>query len=224
MAAAASNIKGNERVTKCHVYQEEGNKKDQIFMGSIKLTTCMASALGIEYLSYDKAVASQNRIRNMIKHPGSPLQVQTIDVVQELKLSRMSKRLDRYQELVGRSSCAQEGKGLHGGFCLDNGDTTTDSGKTPLNSLDKGFALGLAELFAGDSVIDVGCGLGLYGHFFIENFPGVRQKIEWQGIDNSIGIEEATNNFVKFMDITEPIISTEALEANWVMSINGENS
>lgn len=55
----------------------------------------------------------------------------------------------------------------------------------------------LARLFQNATVLDVGCGVGNYGHYFRAHSPAV----SWTGIDGSEGIEEASHGLVTFADV-----------------------
>ena len=62
--------------------------------------------------------------------------------------------------LLGALSCKVQGVGPTGGFCL----SVESPGESPgLNAVDEGYAKVLGELFTGQSVLDVGTGLGNYG-------------------------------------------------------------
>ena len=58
--------------------------------------------------------------------------------------------------------------------------------------LSKALAHGLGRLMAKQSVLDLGCGLGQYGGFFREHYPGVR----WVGVDGAANVEEVTKGRV----------------------------
>lgn len=95
-----------------------------------------------------------------------------------------------WRKEVGRLSCKHEQRGPNGGFCMD-------SAKPPPNVGSDAIAAKLAPLFAGASVLDVGCGMGSYGAYFRQHEPSVR----WTGVDGSEGIEEASGGLVQFADL-----------------------
>ena len=62
------------------------------------------------------------------------------------------------------------------------------------------------------SVLDLGAGLGQYGHALLSAEPGVR----WRGFDGAGNVEEVTGGFVQFMDLTVPL---SLPRADWVLSL-----
>lgn len=62
------------------------------------------------------------------------------------------------------------------------------------------------------SVLDLGAGLGQYGHALLSANPAVR----WRGFDGAGNVEEATDGFVQFVDLTVPL---SLPRADWVLSL-----
>jgi 2-polyprenyl-3-methyl-5-hydroxy-6-metoxy-1,4-benzoquinol methylase len=115
-------------------------------------------------------------------------------------------QIRRLRALVGSVSCKVQDLGPTGGFCL-----SAEKGSPGANLVDQGFATILAEVFDGQSVLDVGCGLGNYGRWFKENATSVA----WEGIDGAENVEEMTGGHVKFADLTEEL---RLPQTDWVMS------
>ncbi len=78
---------------------------------------------------------------------------------------------------------------------------------------DKPLCARMAQLFKGNSVLDLGCGLGHYGKCLTSANAG----ITWAGLDGSEGIEAATDGYVKFADLTVPLFMGQ--QYDWVMSL-----
>ena len=104
----------------------------------------------------------------------------------------------RWRRVAGTLSCHHTGVGPTGGFCPRSMTTGGDAGCLP-----KKLASRLGLLFANSSVLDYGCGMGRYGHFFTAHAPTVR----WTGVDGAEGVEETTKGHVRFAELTDPLPS-----------------
>ena len=62
------------------------------------------------------------------------------------------------------------------------------------------------------SVLDLGAGIGQYGHALLSAEPSAR----WRGFDGAGNVEAATGGFVQFVDLTAPV---SLPRADWVLSI-----
>ena len=138
-------------------------------------------------------------------------------------------QLAMWRRAAGMLACQRFGSGPNGGFC----QYITSRNKKSNECIARGFAMELRLLFAGSSVVDMGCGLGQYGVFF-ENVTTVSQNISgstltsvplppvrWLGIDGSEGIDEATKGRVRFVDLASGIPPPIARLGpwDWVMSV-----
>lgn len=66
----------------------------------------------------------------------------------------------------------------------------------------------------GQRLLDLGCGVGQYGLYFKkENAP-----FQWTGYDGAINVEEYTNGFVHWADLSVPGFAVDNL-ADWVMAL-----
>jgi len=61
------------------------------------------------------------------------------------------------------------------------------------------------------SLTDLGAGVGQYGHALRARLP----KLEYYGYDGAGNVEEFTNNYVKFVDLTQPL---NLKQTDWVLS------
>lgn len=124
----------------------------------------------------------------------------------------------RYEQLylfwrkkAGELSCKVMGIGPTGGFCRSKADPKAGGG----SFLGEHLAHKLGNIFDNAAVIDMGCGLGQYGRYFKQHFSGV----SWLGVDGSENIEEATDGFVKFLDLSAGLPTTYQHPWDWVMNI-----
>lgn len=81
---------------------------------------------------------------------------------------------------------------------------------------DKGVARTIASIMKpGQQLVDLGCGIGQYGHFFREN----NATFKWRGYDGAINVEEYTHGFVDWVDLTVPGFSSDGDTPQWVMAL-----
>jgi hypothetical protein len=69
----------------------------------------------------------------------------------------------------------------------------------------------LATLFGDDDVVDLGAGIGQYKDYF----ESIGRKGNYQAFDGAANVEDFTNDFVTYGDLTRPLIYT----ADWVLSL-----
>ncbi|PNH05346.1 hypothetical protein TSOC_008419 [Tetrabaena socialis] len=111
----------------------------------------------------------------------------------------------------GAVHCALKGIGPTGGFCLAAAPNTSAAGSKTGTLCDGRLCTALARLLAGQSVADLGAGLGQYGKCLSTT---VRQ---YSPYDGSEGIEAATGGRVRFLDLSEP--TWAGVSYDWVMSL-----
>jgi hypothetical protein len=115
-------------------------------------------------------------------------------------------RTARHKECEGRKISST------GGFCLTKGKNIGGN-----QMYDKPLAEYFANhIFSGQTVVDLGAGLGHYGKIF----SSTKVK-EWVGYDGAINVQEQTDGLVRFMDLTQPHAADErpCVSADWVMSL-----
>ena len=119
----------------------------------------------------------------------------------------------RWRKEAGRLACLASGKGPTGGFCMGAAAPAAVRGNN--YCLPAKLASRLGQLFAGDAVLDLGCGVGAYGAAFRRSAPSVR----WVGVDGADGIEEHTHGRVRFAELTEGLPSDLRRPWAWKMSL-----
>ena len=131
------------------------------------------------------------------------------DAEAQVRLIRLDEDALRWRKDAGRLSCELDGRGPTGGFCM--------YGRSPPNSgLDSELSEALATTLVNSTVLDLGCGMGLYGRYFREHAPTLR----WTGVDGSEGIEEATNGLVTFADLAADGLPRALRRPwDWTMSV-----
>lgn len=160
------------------------------------------------------------------------------EVVAQLRiqLSTAEASALRWRKEVGRLTCATTGRGPTGGFCMREAprkESDHEGGSGPAGQpspsavspvvqhrgnnycMPHKLAVRLGELFGGHSVLDLGCGVGMYGAYFRHSAPSVR----WVGIDGADGIEEHTRGLVRFAELTEGLPSDLRRPWGWKMSL-----
>jgi len=80
---------------------------------------------------------------------------------------------------------------------------------------DEGIGKVLSKYLNGKSINDIGAGVGQYGRYFHRTGA----NIKWQGYDGAENIVEFTDNWVKWIDVTEPAFDTIETMADWVLSL-----
>lgn len=132
------------------------------------------------------------------------------------QLKNTEARATALRKEAGWVSCLQRRRGPTGGYCLRLSH--------PARGGNDCISSGLAALLAqhafgrGSTVLDLGAGLGQYGRYFAEHHPDIR----YSALDGAEHIEEATQGFVQFADLTDGVPrSVRNLEprTNWVMSL-----
>jgi hypothetical protein len=82
---------------------------------------------------------------------------------------------------------------------------------------DTGLARCLSVFFHNKSVIDLGAGIGQYGRYY--NFYDA--TISYEGFDGAYNVEEFTNNYIKWTDLSIDMIDIKP--AQWVQSFEVSN-
>lgn len=67
------------------------------------------------------------------------------------------------------------------------------------------------------SMLDFGAGVGQYGHSLLSH----DRHYQWMGYDGAGNVEEVTNGFVRFLDLTIPL---SLPRADWVLSLEVRRS
>ena len=116
-----------------------------------------------------------------------------------------------WRRTAGELSCRFRNIGPTGGFCRD----ITNPGQGGGSLLGAHIADELGRIFGKSSVIDMGCGLGQYGRYFNKHFPDV----QWVGVDGAERVEEATQGWVKFADLSQGLPVSYRHPWDWVMSL-----
>jgi hypothetical protein len=132
---------------------------------------------------------------------------------------------------LGRYRCPAGGTsslGQNGGWCLtDQAETKACCDASPPcakcrwgyflpwphTEADGGLAASLAKFFAGQSVIDLGAGVGQYGQYFREHPSS--PPVSYRGYDGAENVEAYTKGFLHWVDLSW---ETDIVPADWVMS------
>jgi len=90
----------------------------------------------------------------------------------------------------------------------------------PMAKLHVPADLGVAKILDhyiedGQYVLDIGAGIGQYGHYFSRNRPNVI----WEGLDGAINVENFTKYFVKYQDLTTPLWNSAYDAYHWVVCL-----
>lgn len=115
---------------------------------------------------------------------------------------------ERHKECEGKKTSST------GGFCLTMKNVIGGN-----NLVDIPLAEHMRDvLFNGMDVVDLGAGLGHYGKVFTEDNSPVKS---WAGYDGAMNVQNATNGFVRFMDLTQPHPADErpCVKGDWVLSL-----
>jgi hypothetical protein len=114
----------------------------------------------------------------------------------------------KYRRLAGELACKINSEDVQesGGWCLvpaatDEASKWDQNGGRPAKNhmtADAGVAAGIKKFIGSGSsittVIDIGAGVGQYGHWFKNN----NAAISWKGYDGAANVEEFTSNFVSW--------------------------
>eukprot|EP00440_Ansanella_granifera_P031929 gb/GFBE01034654.1/.p1 GENE.gb/GFBE01034654.1/~~gb/GFBE01034654.1/.p1 ORF type:complete len:318 (+),score=54.88 gb/GFBE01034654.1/:1-954(+) len=150
------------------------------------------------------------------------------DVVATREKMPASEKDRRLQEAYAqaKATCVWLESGMamhHGGWCyhkdksilVDKGDFADRSYRLPENHVefDRGLLKALATkvLRDGESVTDLGAGVGQLGHALKVVLP----NIHYHGYDGAGNVAEFTENYVHFADLTVPL---DVKRSDWVVS------
>ena len=129
----------------------------------------------------------------------------------EVSLQTSETAARSWRRAAGEMSCAIRRRGPTGGFCLSKQRLRIGGN----SCLPLGMAALLTRHFSNKSVLDLGCGVGQYGHSFSAN-PSIR----WHGVDGAERVEEVTGGHVEFAELTDGVPRhLRALKWDWVISI-----
>lgn len=132
----------------------------------------------------------------------------------EQKYRKYVELYELWRKEAGKLACRLNGIGPTGGFCRSKEQPRAAGGFW----LAKNLIHEMGTYFSstpGATVLDLGCGLGQYGKYLQEVFP----QLTWLGLDGSEQIEEATNGFVKFTDLSNDLPLDYQHPWTFVMSI-----
>jgi SAM-dependent methyltransferase len=118
---------------------------------------------------------------------------------------------------VGRLSCALNGVGPNGGFCLS--ETGVGGPAVGGNILPPLLSTALFELFGGSSVIDLGAGVGHYERHWeslAEEGKNGFGPTSVRAFDGAENVEAATKGKVQWADLTD---RADFGAADWVLSL-----
>jgi hypothetical protein len=138
---------------------------------------------------------------------------ENLPVDEQVAVLRAEKKALRRE--VGRLSCALNGVGPNGGYCLS--ETVAAIGGNDI--LSTVLSEALFELFRASSVIDLGAGIGHYESHWVSlaerglNGPGPTSMRAYDGAEN---IETVTSGRVQWADLTERV---DFGAADWVLSL-----
>ena len=129
----------------------------------------------------------------------------------------------KWRRLAGELSCKiSNGVGPTGGWCLHpSNEIWGELGRSAEHHVvaDSGIGKALIKYLKNDerpvSLIDVGTGVGQYGYWLKVN----NANIQWSGYDGAENVEEFTNGFVKWIDVTNPLFDSINFVADWIMSL-----
>jgi SAM-dependent methyltransferase len=148
----------------------------------------------------------------------------TLDTLRDER-DALENRSMHWRQLVGELAC-RNGRSalLNGAFCLDLRSLKDPHRKQRLSAgvndcLSPGVSRELAKVFANQSVLDLGCGLGQYGEYFNAN----GQNIRWVGVDGASGVDVAAavwkNTSVISHDLANGLPGRLRHPWDWTMSI-----
>jgi len=146
----------------------------------------------------------------------------------------MKTELFRWRKLAGQLQCRLDPNsvGITGGWCLQPNHEDWGSMKGAQNHVpaDTGIAKTIVKYLRQYhdiidhkekkvSLLDIGAGIGQYGHWLQLNASN--DWIEWRGYDGAENVEEFTNGYVQWLDVTNPLFDTISndFRADWVMSL-----
>jgi len=151
--------------------------------------------------------------------------------------TEIKKELLKWRKLAGKFQCQLDpnGEGVTGGWCLQaSGDKWGPDARgnkaarhhVPADpGIANAFVKFLKNFYDSNnqnnklSLLDIGAGVGQYGYWFESN--GANKWLDWSGFDGAENVEEFTNSYVKWLDVTNPyfdIIGND-YRADWIMSL-----
>ena len=149
------------------------------------------------------------------------LDANSTDVADDERRLATAMDAERERALV---TCTRLGDAIDssGGWCYSNASSRVVSqfGATfrlPAGHVvpDANFAAALALHFHNRSVIDLGAGVGLYGHAF----ASLDSTVRWRGYDGGPNAEAFTHGYVQWANLGWPLPNAVAEVAEWVMSL-----
>ena len=130
------------------------------------------------------------------------------------RIAHMEKRIGFLHSMLAKIACSGRETEVTetGAWCLRKASDYMGHPLAELHFMDKGIADTILSLQP-TSVLDVGAGSGQYGRYFKSINPG----IEYSAVDGALNVEEFTDGFVQWNDLTKPLHPGKHFE--WVMSL-----
>ena len=155
-----------------------------------------------------------------------PPRIETIHDNCKHQTAKMQALIIQWRRVLGEHYCAshnQDGVSPSGGWCLEESqENWGDLGRSAKHHViaDDGLATTIAKYIEIKerrvSLLDIGAGVGQYGHWFHKN----NISVDWRGYDGAENVESYTSGFVKWIDVTNALFDTVSdYEADWVLSL-----
>ena len=138
-----------------------------------------------------------------------------------LRVSSLESRETTARVLLSALLCQNRRETLpNGAWCLyANGDRGCVAPGAPLSNdhalADASLASFLKHFFSEFDVLDLGAGLGQYGHFWQLHHARIGR---YTAVDGAINVEVFTHGFVKYADLTTPLYMSNLVH-DWVFSL-----
>jgi len=120
--------------------------------------------------------------------------------------NELKSQMNLLRSIVAEAVCKDGNEVAHtGAWCLlPDGDKEIAPGyPLAINHLpvDTGLALFFLKLFKDRSILDLGAGIGQYGHFFL----AANGTVKYTGVDGALNVVAFTKGFISWVDLTLPI-------------------
>ena len=129
-------------------------------------------------------------------------------VASQMHCTELTQQLKMLRNLVADMACKTgEEVSNSGSWCLLQDEKKEVAPGFPLAKnhvpADAGLASLFQTLFSNYSVLDMGAGIGQYGHYYRQN--AVKGAVKYTGVDGALNVETFTKNFVRWVDLTVPM-------------------